>query len=228
MDGTKLMLIRFKNEIAGNSLEQFRGAVVNELNDKDVLFHNHLPDDGGYRYSYPLIQYKRINRKAAILCLGPGTDTIGKFFFDSDLELRIGDKVEKYEVDNIRAYRSLIQIWDYKFSYRIKRWLALNQENYETYSNLEGIAEKSAFLEKILTGNVLSLAKGLNIFFDKQAECKITWLSEPFVARYKGTKLTAFDAGFVSNVSIPDYAGLGKGVSIGYGVTTRVKEQKKQ
>lgn len=181
MDGTKLMLIRFKNEIAGNSLEQFRGAVVNELNDKDVLFHNHLPDDGGYRYSYPLIQYKRINRRAAILCIGPGTDTIGKFFFDSDLELRIGDKVEKFEVDNIRAYRSLIQIWDYKFSYRIRRWLALNQENYETYSKFESIAEKSAFLEKILTGNVLSLAKGLNIFFDKQAECKITGLSEPFV-----------------------------------------------
>lgn len=228
MDGTKLMLIRFKNEIAGNSLEQFRGAVVNELNDKDVLFHNHLPDDGGYRYSYPLIQYKRINRRAAILCIGPGTDTIGKFFFDSDLELRIGDKVEKFEVDNIRAYRSLIQIWDYKFSYRIRRWLALNQENYETYSKFESIAEKSAFLEKILTGNVLSLAKGLNIFFDKQAECKITGLSEPFVVRYKGTKLTSFDAEFISNVSIPDYAGLGKGVSIGYGVTTRVKEHKKQ
>ncbi len=226
MKKTKLLLIRFKNSITRYNIESFRGAVINELKDKDILFHNHLPDESGYRYSYPLIQYKRINQKAAILCIDTGTDTIGKFFFDSDLELKIGDKTEKFEIDNIKAYHHLIQLWDSKFRYSVRNWLALNQENYELYNQMESVAEKSAFLEKILTGNILSFAKGLNIFFDKQVECKITQLSEPQTTRYKGTIMTIFDAEFSSNVSIPDFAGLGKGVSIGYGTTTRKREEK--
>lgn len=228
MNNTKLLLIRFKNFIGPEDIESLRGAIINELCDKDILFHNHLPEDGGYRYSYPLIQYKRINQKAAILCIGEGTDTIGKFFFDSDLKLRLGDTIEKFKVDNLKAYRQRILVWDSKFQYRIRKWIALNQENYETFMQLEGVAEKSLFLERILTGNILSFAKGLNIFFDKQVECKITRLSEPNTTWYKGTKLTMFDAEFTTNVSIPDFAGLGKGVSIGYGITTRKREQNKQ
>ncbi len=77
------------------------------------------------------------------------------------------------------------------------------------------MVEKTQFLEQILRGNILSFAKGLGIFIDKQVECVITQLSEPTVKRYKDVKLTMFDAEFTTNVSIPDYAGLGKGVSKG-------------
>lgn len=225
MNNTKILLIRFQNKIKGAELEAFRGAIVSELNDKNILFHNHLPNNSGYRYSYPLIQYKRINQKAAIFCIGPGTDTIGQFFFDSDLELRIGERTEKFEIENINAHRSRIQLWDYKFQYRIRKWLALNQDNYDIYSKLESVAEKSSFLEKILTGNILSFAKGLDIFFDKQVECKITRINDPKSTWYKGVKMNMFDAEFSTNISIPDYAGLGKGVSIGYGTTVRKREQ---
>jgi hypothetical protein len=90
------------------------------------------------------------------------------------------------------------------------------------------VAEKSAFLENILKANILSLAKGLDIFFEKQVECKITRLSEPRITRYKNVKMTMFDAEFLTNVSIPDYAGLGKGVSVGYGMAVRKKDKKEQ
>lgn len=228
MINTRLLLIRFKNSLLYKEIEPFRGAVVHVLKDKDTLFHNHLPDNAGFRYSYPLIQYKRINRNAAILCIGEGTDSIGKLFLDSDMELDINGRKEKFIIDNIKAYKHLIQIWEAKFHFRIRKWLALNQENYEKYSQLESLAERSAFLENILKGNILSFAKGLDIFFDKQVFCKILWLSEPSVTLYKGVKLTMFDAEFVTNVSIPDYTGLGKGVSIGYGTTVRIKEGKKE
>lgn len=228
MINTRLLLIRFKNSLPYKEIEPFRGAVIHALKDKDVLFHNHLPDNTGFRYSYPLIQYKRINRNAAILCIGEGTDSIGKLFFDSDMELDLNGRKEKLIIDNIKAYKHLIQVWDAKFHFRIRKWLALNQENYEKYNQLESLAEKSLFLENILRGNILSFAKGLDIFFDKQVTCKILWLGEPSVTRYKGIKLTMFDAEFVTNVSIPDYTGLGKGVSIGYGTTVRIKEGKKE
>lgn len=225
MNHTKLLLIRFNNNLPFSKIEAFRGAIIDKLRDKDILFHNHLLDRKGYRYSYPLIQYKRINHKAAILCFDVGTESIGKFFLDSDLNLTLYGKPELFEVDNIKAYKQLIQIWDSKFHYSIRKWLALNQENYEKYSSLESVAEKSVFLEKILCANILSFAKGLNVFFDKQVMCKITQLSEPQTTSYKGTLMTIFDAEFFSNVTIPDYAGLGKGVSIGYGNTTLKKEK---
>lgn len=226
MKKTKLLLIRFSNAISQRDTSSFRGAIINILKDNDILFHNHLPDKEGYRYAYPLIQYKRINKKAAILCFETGTESIGKLFADSDLVLNLNGRTERFEVESIKAYHHLIQPWESRFNYRIRKWLALNQENYEKYEKLESLAEKSFFLENILKANILSFAKGLNIFFDKQVECKITWLSEPTLTKYKNVKLTMFDAEFVTNISIPDYTGLGKGVSIGYGTSVRKKERK--
>ena len=228
MHHTKTLLIRFKNPLSVYKIDPFRGAVVKQLQNKDVLFHNHLPNGDGYRYSYPLIQYKRINKKAAILCLGEGTDSIGEFFFDSDLNLNINGEKEKFEIENIQASKNIIQIWDSNFNYRIRKWLALNQKNYERYNEMEGIAEKAQLLENILKGNILSMAKGLNIFFDKQIVCKLKWISEPHIIRYKNTKLTCYDAQFYCNVSIPDFAGLGKGASIGFGTTVRNRDMTKE
>jgi hypothetical protein len=221
MEYTKLLLIRFQNSLLSHEIEQFRGAVISNLKDKDILFHNHLPEGEGFRYGYPLIQYKRINRKAAILCIGIGTEAIGKLFSDIDMELKLNDREVKFLIDNVKAYQQRIQIWESKFNYHIRKWLALNQENYEKYNGLEGLGEKILFLENILKGNILSFAKGLNIFLDKQVECTITQLSEPSLTRYKGVKMTMFDAEFTTNVSIPDYVGLGKGVSLGYGTTVK-------
>ncbi|HPX99210.1 MAG TPA: CRISPR-associated endonuclease Cas6 [Bacteroidaceae bacterium] len=228
MNQTKIITIRFKNSISSTDIEAFRGAVINALQDKDILFHNHNLQDKGFRYSYPLIQYKRINKKAAIFCLEDGTESIGKFFLDSDMILNLNGEVYKFEVESVKAYNHLIQVWNSNFRYTIRKWLALNQENYELYNKLESVAEKSAFLENILKANILSLAKGLDIFFEKQVECKITRLSEPRITRYKNVKMTMFDAEFLTNVSIPDYAGLGKGVSVGYGMAVRKKDKKEQ
>lgn len=227
MDSTRLLLIRFDNAISQNEIEYFRGAIVNSLSDKDILFHHHLPEGSGLLYSYPLIQYKRINGKAAILCFESGTEAIGKLFNGSNMVLNLNGRVDKFEVDKITAYQHRVQVWNSNFTYYIRKWMALNQDNYEKYNQLEGVADKILFLEKILKANILSFAKGLNIFFDKQVECKITRLGDPRLTLFKNVKMTMFDAEFVSNVSIPNYAGLGKGVSIGYGTTVVKKEAQK-
>ena len=68
-----LLTICFKNEILASEIPLFRGAVIHAIQDKaDVLFHNHVGQS--FRYAYPLIQYKRIRKKAAIVCLKQGTE----------------------------------------------------------------------------------------------------------------------------------------------------------
>ena len=66
-----ILVIRFKNEISLLEIPFFRGAILHALHgEANVLFHNHV-DESSFRYSYPLIQYKRIQGKAAIVLYLP-------------------------------------------------------------------------------------------------------------------------------------------------------------
>lgn len=57
MKKIKILCVRFRNELRPFEIEMFRGAVLDKLQETaSVLFHNHVGD--GFRYSYPLIQYK--------------------------------------------------------------------------------------------------------------------------------------------------------------------------
>lgn len=210
------LLIRFQNEIANNEVAMFRGAIINAVDNSDVLFHNHTDGDG-FRYAYPLIQYKRINRKAAITCIGEGTEAIGKFFSSCNFDVVLGNRNMTLEVESVRAHKTLVQVWDSVFTYHLRKWLPLNQENYRKYEALDSIVERYAFLERLLTGNILSFAKSMSIFFDQRVECRITSAETPRLISYKGVKMMSFDVEFKTNVSLPDYIGLGKGVSLGFG-----------
>lgn len=217
-------MVRFSNNLKLGELERFRGAVIESIDDKDVLFHNHISDN--YRYSYPLIQYKCLNGKASILCIEEGTEVVGKLLSKLNEELRIGDRYEKLEIERINANQHLVQIWKHEFHYCIKRWLPLNQLNYDEYIKLSNDKSKDTFLEKILTANILSFAKGVNLFFDKRIETNLKARREVGIIPYKGVKIMAFDVYFITNVSLPQYIGLGKGVSINYGTLSKYYKPK--
>ena len=69
----RIMVIRFSNTITLKEIPLMRGALIHALDsNSNLLFHNH--DESGLRYAYPLIQYKRINNKAAMVCINEGAD----------------------------------------------------------------------------------------------------------------------------------------------------------
>lgn len=210
------LTIRFANDISFAELSYFRGAVISKVPAELTLFHNHT--DAGFRYRYPLIQYKRIGGKAAIVCIGEGTDAIGNFFANADFNLMIGNRAEHFEVEHIDAQRVLIQPWEQMFTYTCRKWLPLNQENFARYQQLEGVAERADFLQNILVGNILSMCTGLDIHIDSAIACKVISLSDISIYKYKGVRMAGFDIEFKTNISLPDYIGLGKDVSLGYGM----------
>ncbi len=211
-----VLTVRFQNAITLSELPLFRGAVISKVPEDTTLFHNHLQDS--FRYRYPLIQYKRIGGKAAVVCIGEGTDAIGQFFANADFDLQIGSRRETFRVEQVIPDRCLIQIWEHTFRYTCRKWLPLNQTNYDTYMHLEGVAERALFLQKILTGNILSMCTGLGVQIEKNILCEVTDISEMDIYRYKGVRMAGFDIEFKSNLSMPDYVGLGKGVSLGFGM----------
>lgn len=224
---TRILTIYFKNEIAPHHIPYFRGAVIASIGatKENVIFHNHI--DEGFRCSYPLIQYKRIHKKAAIVCINEGCDEIGKLLSIENLYLNIGNTDHTFEIEKIVPQRVLIQTWNNSYSYRLRRWLPLNQENYEKYLKLEGIAEKIQLLESVLTANILSFAKGLDITIEKEITSKITSIQEPYHITFKEIKLMAFDIEFKTNVFLPQFIGLGKSASLGHGIVSEITNNTK-
>lgn len=220
LDLTNILTIVFEQEIATKEIPLLRGAIIHALDNKLLLFHNH-EENNKYRYSYPLIQYKRIHKKASIVCINQGTEDVGELFSSRLSHLQLGENGMDIKIEKIIPQRYRIQIWEQMFNYYISKWLPLNSRNYKKYLEIEGLSDKVHFLEHILKGNILSFAKGIGIRFDKDIELVITDISDPFVVLVKGTKMHCINAHFKCNVSLPNYIGLGKHVSVNYGVVTK-------
>ena len=218
----KTLVIRFTNEIAPAEIKLFRGAVINALDGNNILFHNHI-DDNKFRYSYPLIQYKRINKKAAIVCVEQGTEAIGDFFASNNFSFKLGERDVNLEIESVSPQKTVVQIWDTTFKYHIRKWLPLNSINYDKYRETERVVDKVLLLEHILIANLLSFTKGVGIHLEKEVICKILELSDPIEISIKGVKMMSFDAVFESNLSIPDYVGIGKNASINFGTVTKIR-----
>lgn len=118
----------------------------------------------------------------------------------------------------MNAYQTRIIFSDETINYTLRNWLPLNSKNHKEYSAIETEAERIRYLEKILTANILSMAKGLDITLEQKIECQITYCSDMRLIKHKGVKMTAFSVCFSSNIILPQYIGLGKGSSHGYGV----------
>ena len=169
----RILTIFYDTEIGYKEIPLFRGAVLKSLSDKaNVLYHNHI-GDSTYRYSYPLIQYKRLNGKAAITCIAEGADIIGQFLSEGMKTLILGDRIVEIRILKVVPSRMAVQLWKTSFTYELKRWLPLNGKNYHLYQLAENDQEKKELLEKILRGNLLSMLKGLNIFVEEELIVKI-------------------------------------------------------
>jgi len=225
MKKIKTIRISFDNPLRRNEIPSFRGAVVASLEKDNLLFHNHLQTS--LRYAYPLIQYKRLHGKAAIVCIGEGTEAIGEFFSSANFNVKINEREETLKIENITADQTLVQCWQEPISYRIRHWLPLNEKNYAAYISTTGMAERIQMLEKILTGNILSALKGMDITMEEHISCTITDFNELGTERFKDVKLMSMDAEFLCNVSLPEYIGLGRHASVGFGVITKKNEKKK-
>lgn len=217
----KTFRLNFSTPISFNEIPYLRGAIIKITKNQEILFHNH-DKDNTFRYDYPLIQYKRINGNAAIIFIERGTDKIIDFINNNKDSADIGNRKTKLEIEKVDANDTLVQIWESEFTYSIRKYLPLNKINYEKYIQTDDIIEKYQILENVLVGNILSFAKGMGIYLNNKIKVTILQVDEPKVYRFKNIKMMGFDIRFKSNVSLPDYIGLGKGVSIGFGMIKRL------
>lgn len=215
------IVILFDNKIDSTSITLFRGAVIASLENKDVLFHNH--DTDRLRYSYPLIQYKRIHKKAAVMGIGKGIEVVSQLLSVRDFNYQIGKEKVEMKIDSVNAYDNEIALMEgATYQYRLHNWLPLNSENYTKYQNTESLTERISILEHILTGNILSFLKGIDLYLEEPLELRLTDITGQRAVSYKRVKLMAFDVEFKTNITLPQYIGIGKNASVGCGVITKI------
>lgn len=222
MKKIRIVHIGFTDEISGFEIPAFRGGIIAKAGANSILFHNHTQEDK-FRYRYPLIQYKVINRKPAIICIEEGVDEIHKFFENKTWDIEISGRHLEMKVDRLNLNSFVMQVWDKMFHYGISNWIALNQENYLRYNEMEHLSDKITFLENTLKANIISMAKGIGWTIDKNIELKILNLIDTRTVSLKGKKLLGFNLSFATNVFLPNYIGLGKSVSVGYGTVKQLR-----
>lgn len=226
--GLKVFTINFANPIDAYEIPQFRGAVIAAVGrDGHPLFHDHIGDTG-YRYAYPLIQYKRLGGKASIVGLGDGIDALGALLRKNPVTLRLDSgRIVHLAVADATTQDCLFAVGDRADKrYRLRRWLPFNSDNYKRYRATESLAGRVTMLEKILIGNILSMARGLELFVDVHIDVVITAMRQhQAMVSYKNAGMLAFDVDFLSNIDLPVGVGLGKGTSIGFGVVEKLDKQ---
>jgi len=222
MKKVRLLQIEFENEIAAYEIPAFRGAIVKISGMENTLFHNHKNDK--LLYKYPLIQYKRNNKKPMIVCIEEGVDEVHHFFEKKQIGILLGERQYELKIAKLNMNQFTMQVWDKSFRYYLRNWLALNQKNYNDYNKIANEIEQIEFLEKILTGNILSFAKGINWQLEKQIKLRISEISDKKIIKIKNTQRDAFSLVFTSNVFLPNYIGLGKNASLGFGVVKQINK----
>jgi len=177
-------------------------------------FHHHSDNS----YHYPLIQYKQIEKKLAVIGVGNFAGIVFQSISGLD---HITTETQKISLNNIEIKSNVYTVEQtygkYKF---VTPWLALNEKNYEKFKELKNI-EKKQFLEKILIGNILSLLKGLKFFVDHKIIVSITKFNSVQVTAHQN-KFAGIYAEFECNTVLPEYLGLGKSVTKGFGVVQKI------
>jgi hypothetical protein len=218
----RYLKIQFEASIKPFELPAFRGAVIKCAGRENIHFHNHLGD--GYLYGYPVIQYKMIGGSPSLICVDYGVDEVHHFFEKNRSKVTISDREVSLAVKSISMQQYQMQVWENTFDYRLKNWLAINQENHKKYNQLSNDIDRITFLEKVLVGNILSFAKGIKWFIDKEVKVRIDSIVSTRTVPYKEQRLLAFDINFKTNVFLPDHLGIGKGISLGFGTVTRERK----
>lgn len=199
---------------------KIRGYLGNLFWDNPYAHQHNL--DGSFIYRYPCVQYKVINGSCLLIGFKEGADVIKKTFHDLK-EINLDGQWEEVLSKGLESYSTSFSISSEQKQYSfLSPWLALNEKNYGQYQKLENWAKKKGFLEKILIGNIISMSKGLGYTVPEPIKANIGNLREVSTS-LKGTPMLGFLGAFSVNFEIPDYWGIGKSVSRGFGTMVRQK-----
>ncbi|MBO4332346.1 MAG: hypothetical protein J5875_04195 [Paludibacteraceae bacterium] len=213
--------IRFNTRVTQKEIPFFRSCLCSMADfDSNTLMHNHKGDC--LRYGYPLVQYRSIGNKGVVFAINEGLAEVAPLENITDMPVDIGSQRRTLKLES-----SHMQISDLCFTatpllYKIDNWLPFSSDNERLFVKLDSLLDRIAFLQRMLTANIISMAKGFGIHLDEEIKVSVKDLFESKRLLYKGVPFISFSLSFYANLALPDKIALGKHVSHGFGVVSVV------
>lgn len=82
--------------------------------------------------------------------------------------------------------------------------------------------DKRAFLERMMTSQILTIGKGLNFRFEQKVTTKIISIVTQTTIQSFGLNLLGFNFLFKTNAILPDHISIGKSSVKGFGITEKI------
>ncbi|MFW9996923.1 MAG: CRISPR-associated endonuclease Cas6 [Candidatus Odinarchaeota archaeon] len=187
-----------------------------------IHFHHYSPH-WHERRGYPLIQYKFIGGRPCILGLNEAVLPL-KSACEQQETLELGDT--RYPVLGRKFVQDAVNFGTDGSFHRYRfgsPWFALNSQNHGKYKSCSTIAQKRELLTGILAGNLKAMSKAFSYWIIDDLKPDLTDLDvEPVTIYMKSLELLGFTGIFRVNFLIPDYFGVGKSTSKGYGWVHKV------
>tara|TARA_Y100000768_G_scaffold372120_1_gene339488 strand:- start:815 stop:1723 length:909 start_codon:yes stop_codon:yes gene_type:complete len=178
--------------------------------------------DGTYRkkFSYPRVQVKILNEQIYIIGIKEGVEPV----------LSIPDKIKELDFGNITftindfeeetlEQQFALSGTAVKYSF-LTSWAALNHVTGKKYRSIP-FKKKKSYLNKLLGTNLIFLAKEMGISIDRGIYTKVK-ISNLHPKSIDDNKWKSFKGDFKTNIILPNYIGLGNGITRGYGTISRL------
>lgn len=206
--------------LAARDAHKLRGYFGDMFREHSPLLHNHL-EGGGLRYAYPLVQYKVLDGVPTLVGVGEGAGLL------TDLFLAVGEIVIDGRVfpllhKDLRCARAEAGYSEGRHEYVFKTlYMPLNQENFGAWVR-EGDRARDEHLDRLLRNHILAALKGMGVWLEQG---EMIWAEGRLRERqtmFKGQAMLAFSGRFVTNAVLPQWIGVGRSVSRGFGAVERV------
>lgn len=213
-----VLRVRLQQPLPWAQLPRLRAAVSFAMGGMQApaTYHHHRPE-GGHVFAYPQLQYKLVGGQPVIWAFGEGIGALESFLAKAPATLQLGGQPYALQLGSVVAQVHTLRYWQSPIPFRIRRWLALSQENHRQYSSLPPDGQQ-ALLSRILVGNVLAAGKAMGIHYAQPLQVADLCVERSYRTHYKQQPFLAIEATFGLNLNLPDLMGLGKLTSVGYGV----------
>ena len=192
---------------------QVKGVMMNQFPDEEIV----PMLDGSYRqkFLYPRVQVKILNEQIYIVGINEGVDSIKAIAQKMDF-LDFGNITFQVLDNEIEEHGNRFQPVSKLIRYRfVTPWVALNQTTGYRYRYLNN-ADRVNFLNRLLGQNIVFMAREMGMELEENIFTKVT-LSSLFPRQVDENNWGAFDGEFRANFVLPNYLGIGNGITRGYG-----------
>lgn len=221
METTRAICVRFQTDNPVTATPyQLKGIIMRDFPDHPIVPFI----SGEYRgqMRYPRVQVKVLRSQLCIFGLGKGYDVV-QSFRQQLKSFQIESRAYKVEgMDTPESELRFNQYSDHFLRYKfITPWVALNQRSLVLYKALLPM-ERISYLNRLLIHNLLFIARDLeyNIGYTVSARVKLQSLT-PRVVEEQGSG--SFKGYFTCNMILPDYLGLGNGITKGLGTIVQIQ-----